>query len=159
MAEKTMQPLVIRTVTKDDATAISALVIRTLQTSNAQHYDAANIARAVSHFAPADVAARLDDPTTVVAVRDADVLGTARLSWAPNMSFVSLRTVFVCSAAQGQGIGRAMYDYLPRAIPLGTQINVRSSLHGEGFYAHLGFRKVRDHWNGSEQTIEMVRTR
>ena len=151
-----MHTPVIRIATEKDAQAISDLVIRTLEISNAQDYAPADIARTVSHFVPDDVAARLADKTTIVAIRNDTVVGTARLTTATNGGGFSLRTVFVCPQAHGQGIGRAMYDHLTCDVAPGTRIIVRSSLYAERFYARLGFRKLRDHWVGSEQTIEMV---
>ena len=52
-----MHTPVIRIATEKDAQAISDLVIRTLEISNAQDYAPADIARTVSHFAPDGVAA------------------------------------------------------------------------------------------------------
>jgi GNAT superfamily N-acetyltransferase len=68
--------------------------------------------------------------------------------------------VFVEPAYQGKGIGRQLMKSIQSsAIAEGRNLlRVPSSITAEGFYASLGFIKIRDAFHESERTIIMSKT-
>jgi hypothetical protein len=71
----------IRRAQREDAEAISRIVIAALRASNSQDYPAEVIAQVEQRFSPATVSALLDSRVVFVAVNQDDLLGT-RLSGA-----------------------------------------------------------------------------
>lgn len=68
-----------------------------------------------------------------------------------------VRSVFVDPEYQGSGVGKQMMEVIENeAIAQGLErLRVPSSVTAEGFYAGLGFCKVRDAFYGEERTIVM----
>lgn len=143
----------IRAARASDATAISAVIIATLRSSNARDYSAAVIERVAHHFTPNALVELIGKRTVFVAEQDDQVVGTASLDAGV------IRTVFVRSDLHGQGIGRMLMATLEqvardRHIEV---LQVPSSLTAEPFYRTLGFTTVREVLNGEERTIVMLR--
>ncbi|MCY1462664.1 Acetyltransferase (GNAT) domain protein [compost metagenome] len=65
--------------------------------------------------------------------------------------------MFVDPEYQGSGVGKQMMEVIENeAIAQGLErLRVPSSVTAEGFYAGLGFCKVRDAFYGEERTIVM----
>lgn len=148
-----MQP-VIRTATAEDAPAISQLIIATLRESNGQDYAPEIIEQVQQHFSCEAIVQFLTQRQVYVATVDGEVVATASLDRS------TVRSVFVAPSHQGVGVGRLLMARLESAASEGgiTQLCVPSSITAEGFYAGLGFTKVRDEFHGAERTIVMEKT-
>ena len=144
----------IRPATQDDAAAISRVVIAALRESNARDYAPEVISRIEQSFTPQAVAALLGTRRVFVASLHGMPIATASLDGEV------VRTVFVDPAHQGGGVGRRLMETLhAEALHLGmAKLLVPSSLTAEGFYAGLGYRKVRDEFHGVERTVVMEKT-
>ena len=143
----------IRHAINADAPAISQIIINTLRQSNAQDYSSEIIDQVEQSFSPQAILYLLSRRQVLVATTDSHIVATASLDQDV------VRSVFVDPTYQGQGIGRqlmARIEFL--AVTKGvTLLRVPSSITAEGFYASLGFEKVRDEFHGSEQTIIMAK--
>lgn len=144
----------IRRAKREDAQAISRLVIAALHESNSQDYPAEVIAQVEQSFSPTAVSALLDSRLVFVAVKHNDLLGTASLDGEV------VRTVFVSPIHHGEGIGRQLMKAIhTAAIRAGVSaLRVPSSITAQGFYARLGYRKLRDEFHGVERTIVMEKS-
>ncbi|MBK4990009.1 GNAT family N-acetyltransferase [Pseudomonas sp. S36] len=143
----------IREATSDDAQGISSVILATLRVTNAADYDAETLGRVAMSFTPAAVAQLLERRIMFVAVSDG-IVATASLE-----SDV-LRSVFVNPANQRSGIGeqlvhRVECEALKRGFAL---LKVPSSVTAQGFYAKLGYRKVREVLHGLERTVVMEKS-
>lgn len=143
----------IRPARREDAEAISRIIISALRQTNARDYTAAVIARVERSFSPAAVLDLLDRRMVLVAVDDGRIVGTASLDGQV------VRTVFIAPEYQGRGIGRALMAEVERVASERevTVLTVPSSITAEPFYAKLGFKAVRDEYHGDERTIVMER--
>jgi predicted N-acetyltransferase YhbS len=143
----------IRPAKPADATAISAVIIQSLQQSNAADYSAALIAQVEQSFTPERILALLEQRQVLVAVLDQQVVATASLQG--NV----VRSVFVVPGLQGTGVGRALMQAIEDLARQTGQalLRVPSSITAEAFYARLGYAKVREVMEGEERVIVMER--
>ena len=143
----------VRLATIGDAAAISHVVISALRESNAQDYPPDVIARVEQGFSAQGIIQLMMQRRVYVASIDQRVVATASLDGDV------VRSVFVDPQYQGAGIGRQLMAVIhSAALELGLDVlHVPSSITAEGFYASLGFRKVRDEFHGEERTIIMQR--
>lgn len=146
-------PLHIRPATPADASAISAVIIQSLQQTNAADYSAALIAQVEQSFTAERILALLEQRQVLVALLDQQLVATASLHG--NV----LRSVFVAPGVQGTGVGRALLQALENLARQAGQtlLRVPSSITAEGFYARLGYAKVREVMEGEERIIVMER--
>ncbi|PRA59611.1 GNAT family N-acetyltransferase [Pseudomonas sp. MYb187] len=143
----------VRRATDDDASGISLVVISALRESNSKDYSPEVIARVEQSFSPQAILRLLKQRHVYVASADQRIIATASLE------MDVIRSVFVDPCYQGGGIGRRlMSEILSDARRSGIEIvHVPSSITAQGFYAALGFQKVRDEFYGAEQTIIMCK--
>ncbi|MDP8920631.1 MAG: GNAT family N-acetyltransferase, partial [Pseudomonadota bacterium] len=97
-----MPELLIRSATPDDAGAISRVIIKALQESNAQDYPPEVIASISANFSPERVTKLIAERDVLIAVVADEIAGTASLQG------TVVRTVFVDPDRQGCGIGAAL---------------------------------------------------
>ncbi|MBC3454122.1 GNAT family N-acetyltransferase [Pseudomonas mosselii] len=144
----------VRRAQREDVEAISRIVIAALRASNSQDYPVEVIAQVEQSFSPAAVSVLLDSRVVFVAVKQNNLLGTASLDGEV------VRTVFVAPTHHGTGIGRLLMEAIhAAAIRAGvTALRVPSSITAQGFYARLGYRKLRDEFHGVERTIVMEKS-
>jgi GNAT superfamily N-acetyltransferase len=145
--------LIIRLATVEDAPAVSRLVVRTLEGVNIQDYGPVLIAQIARNFTPDRMAALIGSRQVFAAIHRDIVVGTAALDGA------TVRTVFVAAEIHGQGVGRALMAHVEavaRANGVAT-LTVPSSITAEGFYARIGYRKLREVQEGPERVIIMER--
>jgi GNAT superfamily N-acetyltransferase len=149
----TTAAVLIRPAGIADAEAISRLVTHTLRMSNAADYSPAIIDGVVANFTPAHIASRMHGRRVWVASREDGIIGTASLDGDV------VRTVFVDPGHQGTGVGAALMRHVEAhaAATAIALLTVPSSLTAQGFYAHLGYRAVREAFHGDERTIVMVK--
>lgn len=131
-----MDPL-IRTATRDDAPAISRVIIAALRESNAQDYSQEIIDLVEQSFSPAALLQLLTQRRVYVATIERRIVATASLDREV------VRSVFVDPPHQGTGIGKKLMETLESvAINESLQrLRVPSSITAEGFYASLASRK------------------
>ena len=141
----------IRLATAHDAEAISLITIRSLRESNAKDYSPEVIARVEQTFSPQGILGLMAQRQVYVATVDQQVVATASLDKDV------VRSVFVDPLYQKGGIGRQLMAVIHvAAIDAGLDVlRVPSSITAEGFYASLGYRKIRDEFHGDERTIIM----
>ena len=144
----------IRNATNADALAISRIIIGTLRESNALDYSSAIIDQVESSFSPSAILDLLTRRQVLVATTDSHIVATASLDQDV------VRSVFVDPTWQGKGIGRQLMAMIQSiAIKDGVSLlRVPSSITAQGFYAALGFKKIRDEFHQSERTIIMAKT-
>lgn len=144
----------IRPALSDDAADISAVILRALRETNAKHYTDETIARIECSFSSDAVRALIAKRTVFVATIGSRVVGTASLDGSV------VRTVFVAPDVQARGVGKLLMaegEHIARARNI-PALTVPSSVTAETFYAHLGFKAVRDSYHGDERTIIMERS-
>ncbi|MGV0761664.1 GNAT family N-acetyltransferase [Tistrella mobilis] len=147
----TADTLTIRQAGTGDAEAISAVILRALQETNAADYTPEIISAVAAGFSPEAITRHMAGRRVLVAVYADDVVGTASLDGAV------VRSVFVSPDFQRRGIGMALMaaiEAFARAMA-SPRLLVPSSVTAEGFYARLGFVALRDEWHGAERTIVM----
>jgi GNAT superfamily N-acetyltransferase len=137
-----------------DAPAISRIIIGTLRESNARDYSPEIINQVGQSFSPQAILRLLTQRQVFVATLGSHVVATASLDQD------AVRSVFVEPAYQGRGIGRQLMTRIQAIAMAGglKELRVPSSITAEGFYASLGFRKIRDVLHESERTIIMAKT-
>ena len=144
----------IRIAMNADAAAISQVIVGTLRESNAQDYSAEIINQVELSFSPQAILSLMKQRQVFVALLENRIVATASLDQDV------VRSVFVEPAYQGKGIGRQLMKSIQSsAIAEGRNLlRVPSSITAEGFYASLGFIKIRDAFHESERTIIMSKT-
>lgn len=144
----------IRNAMDTDAPAISQTIINALRQSNAQDYSPEIIDQVAQNFSPPAILQLLAQRQILVATVDNHIVATASLDQDV------VRSVFVDPSYQGKGLGRHLMARIQSiAINAGLKLlRVPSSITAEGFYASLGFEKVRDEFHKSERTIIMTKT-
>lgn len=145
--------ILIRNAMKEDAPAISRTIITTLCESNAQDYSPDIIDQVVQSFSPLAILHLLTERQVLVATIGGHVVATASLDQDV------VRSVFVDTSHQGKGIGKHLMERIQSmALDAGlNRLRVPSSITAEGFYASLGFIKIRDEFHQKERTIIMVK--
>ncbi|BCT31291.1 GNAT family N-acetyltransferase [Pseudomonas protegens] len=143
----------VRPALEADAARVSQVILAALLTSNAQDYPAHVIERVQDSFTPDAVLQLMRRRQMFVALVDGELLGTASLDGR------AVRSVFVDPAYHGHGLGRQLMAAVEQAaLDSGlTSLVVPSSVTAEGFYARLGFVRVREHYEGEELTLIMER--
>lgn len=144
----------IRSAMNADTPAISRTIINTLRESNAQDYSSEIIGQVAQSFSPPAILQLLSRRQVLVAIVDGHIVATASLDQDV------VRSVFVDPTYQGKGIGRQLMERI-QSIAINAGLNllrVPSSITAEGFYASLGFKKIRDEFHESERTIIMAKT-
>lgn len=144
----------IRNAMATDAPAISQTIINALRQSNAQDYSPEIIDQVAQNFSPPAILQLLAQRQILVAIVDDHIVATASLDQDV------VRSAFVDPSYQGKGLGRHLMARI-QSIAINAGLNllrVPSSITAEGFYASLGFKKVRDEFHKSERTIIMTKT-
>ncbi len=132
----------IRRFQTDDAEAISALIIKTLRTTNIKDYSEAYIENTVKRFTPSDVMARADWTHFYVATHHGVIVGCGAIGpyWGKEDES-SLFTVFVLPEYQGKGVGRAIVaalendEFFLRA----RRVEIPASITAVEFYKKMGY--------------------
>ena len=145
--------VLVRAARAEDAAAISKVIIAALRESNALDYPPEVIAQVAQNFAAPQVLALMSQRQVSVAIDDQVVVGTASLDQQV------IRSVFVAPEQQGKGIGKLLMARIESVAATHglKELRVPSSITAEGFYALLGFQKVRDEFHGAERTVIMLK--
>ena len=145
--------VLVRAARAEDAAAISKVIIAALRESNALDYPPEVIAQVAQNFAAPQVLALMSQRQVYVAIHDQVVVGTASLDQQV------IRSVFIAPEQQGKGIGKLLMARIESVAATHglKELRVPSSITAEGFYALLGFQKVRDEFHGAERTVIMLK--
>ena len=145
--------VLVRAARAEDAAAISKVIIAALRESNALDYPPEVIAQVEQNFAAPQILSLMSQRQVYVAIDDQVVVGTASLDQQV------IRSVFVAPEQQGKGIGRRLMARIESVAATHDlkELRVPSSITAEGFYALLGFQKVRDEFHGAERTVIMFK--
>ncbi len=141
----------IRIANKEDVITISQVIVAALRQSNAQDYTSAIISEVEKNFSPEAIGQLLVQREVFVATVEGEIVATASLDRDV------VRSVFVDPRFQKHGLGKALITMI-QSVALSKEVRllrVPSSITAEGFYASLGFNKVRDEFHGAERTIIM----
>lgn len=129
-----------RQARRSDAELTSALIQRTIRSTNTRDYDLATIEAICAHFDPDDVAARIEEELLVLCFDSSDEpIGTIGLSGN------DLRSMFVDPRHQRKGVGKALVAHLESLAMQANvpEIVVYSSLTARPFYEAQGYRFER----------------
>ena len=136
-----------------DAAEVSALIQKTLRTSNSKDYSEEYIERDVQLFTPEYVIQRAGWTHFYVVCMDSQIVGCGAIgSYWGKTDESSLFNIFVLPEHQGKGIGRAIIqtleqdEYFLRA----RRIEIPASITACAFYRKMGY----DYKNGVVQVDE-----
>lgn len=133
----------IRRLEPADAEAVSALIARTLRTTNGQDYSLGYIENTIEKLTPGDILKRAGWTHFYVACEEEKIVGCGAIGpyWG-SMEESSLFTIFVLPEYQGRGIGREIVQTLERDeyFLRAKRIEVPASITALKFYQKMGYR-------------------
>lgn len=140
--------ITVRGAAPADADAISKVILAALHETNAQDYPPEVITSLAAEFGPERIRQMMAEREMLVAIREAEVVGTASLQG---------KSVRTAPRLHGSGIGTMLIARLEdRARERSVdRLWVRSSITAVGFYRRLGYVPVRDEVQGEERTVIM----
>ena len=133
---------IVRRFRDSDAEAVSALIIKTLRTTNAKDYSPEHIEHTAREFTPDGVIARAQWTHFYVVCHDARIVGCGAIGpyW-DKEDESSLFTLFVLPEYQRKGIGRTIMEALEQDeyFLRARRIEVPASITACGFYQKMGY--------------------
>ena len=131
--------MIIREMKPEDAENISAMVIRTLRTSNAKDYPQDIIVELAARHTPAFILDQARERHFLVAEEDGRICGCGAYKLCGNRCILS--TIFVDPLFQGHGTGRRIVEALEQdaARHGAAWAELHASITGLAFYLHLGY--------------------
>jgi GNAT superfamily N-acetyltransferase len=142
----------LRKARRAEAEAISRMILRAVEVSNARDYQPAVIAALTAKHSAPEVLRRMRERLVFVAMIDGELAGTVSLA------AERVHSVFVDPSRQGRGVGAAMMAFIEKlAHRQGRErLSLASSLTAVNFYRKLGYegsqREVRP---GGIETVLM----
>ena len=134
--------MTIRAFQAADAQAVSALIIRTMQTSNAKDYPPDMLQDVISRQTPADVLSRASWTHFYVAEESGEIVGCGAIGpyW-DSQTESSLFSFFVAPERQGSGLGRAIMETLEQDAYFlrASRVEIPASITALGFYQKMGY--------------------
>ena len=149
--------MIIRRFTKEDAQAVSDLIIRTLRITNVKDYSPDDMEELARRMQPADILQRAFWTHMYVACNaNGGVIGCGAIGpyWGKEDES-SLFSIFVDPDLQGQGVGRAIVQAL-EADEFGKRarrIEIPASITAVGFYRKLGYAPKPGHEQPDEEQL------
>ena len=132
----------IRRFQTADARDVSALIIRTMRTSNAKDYPPDLLEEVISRQRTEDVLTRASWTHFYVAEEAGELIGCGAIGpyW-DSASESSLFSFFVAPEQQGRGIGRAIMETLEadEFFLRASRIEIPASITALGFYQKMGY--------------------
>ncbi len=133
----------IRRLEPADAETVSALIARTLRSTNGQDYSLGYIENTIEKLTPGDILKRAGWTHFYVACEEGKIVGCGAIGpyWG-SMEESSLFTIFVLPEYQGRGIGREIVQTLERDeyFLRAKRIEVPASITALKFYQKMGYR-------------------
>ena len=132
----------IRRFEKNDAAAVSGVIIKTAEVCNARDYPPRYIKDLKNAFQPEDVIRRASWTHFYVIETDGEIIGCGAIGpyW-DSLTESCLFTIFILPEYQGRGLGRRLIETLEadelalRAV----RIEVHASITARGFYKAMGY--------------------
>lgn len=158
-----MNDYIIRKFHIEDAEDVSALIAKTMRTTNSKDYSDETIENTVSRLTPANICERSKWTHFYVVCNYNKIIGCGAIGpyWGREDES-SLFNIFVLPEYQGKGVGRMIIQTLERDeyFTRANRIEVPASITAEHFYLKLGYR----HKNGvrsvdDEQHVAMEKLR
>ncbi len=158
-----MQNIIIRKFESKDAEAVSALIAKTMRTTNINDYPSDIIESVVNRLTPDNIIQRASWMHFYVVCDNEIVIGCGAIgSYWGKLDESSLFNIFVLPEYQGKGIGRKIIETLEQDeyFLRAKRIEIPSSITANEFYRKLGY----DYKNGvkiidDEQHILMEKFR
>jgi len=143
----------IRNFENKDAKEVSALIIKTLRTTNIKDYSSEYIENDVKAFQPKDIVKRADRTHFYVVCDKDKIVGCGAIGpyWGKKDES-SLFTIFVLPEYQGKGIGRKIIETLEQDeyFLKAKRIEIPTSITATPFYIKMGY----DYKNGIHEPDE-----
>ena len=145
--------MIIRNFTENDAEKVSAMIIRTLKTTNSKDYSEEAINALEKQLQPSHILERAAWTHFYVVEDNDTIIGCGAIGpyWGSETES-SLFTIFVLPEYQGKGIGRKIIETLEQDeyFLRAKRVEVPASITAVNFYRKLGF----DYKNGVDRPDE-----
>ena len=143
----------IRRFTENDAETVSAMIIRTLNTSNSKDYSEEAINTLEEQTQPSHISERAAWTHFYVVEENDTIIGCGAIGpyWGSETES-SLFTIFVLPEYQGKGVGRKIIETLEQDAYFlrAKRVEVPASITAVNFYRKLGY----DYKNGVDRPDE-----
>ena len=137
-----MQKITIRKFEIKDAEAVSALIAKTMRTTNINDYTAEVIENTISHLTPENIIQRAGWMHFYVVCEGDTIIGCGAIgSYWGKLDESSLFNIFVLPEYQGKGVGRKIVETLEQDefFLRAKRIEIPSSITASEFYRKLGY--------------------
>lgn len=137
-----MQNITIRKFQEKDAEAVSALIAKTMRTTNINDYPADVIESVINRLTPDNIIQRASWMHFYVVCDNDTVIGCGAIgSYWGKLDESSLFNIFVLPEYQGKGIGRKIVETLEQDeyFLRAKRIEIPSSITASEFYKKLGY--------------------
>ena len=137
-----MQKITIREFEIKDAEAVSALIAKTMRTTNVKDYTAEVIFNTISRLTPENIIQRAGRMHFYVVCEGDTIIGCGAIGayWG-KLDESSLFNIFVLPEYQGKGVGRKIVETLEQDefFLRAKRIEIPSSIIASEFYRKLGY--------------------
>ena len=137
-----MQKITIRKFEIKDAEAVSALIAKTMRTTNVKDYTAEVIENTISRLTPENIIQRAGWMHFYVVCEGDTIIGCGAIgSYWGKLDESSLFNIFVLPEYQGKGVGRKIVETLEQDefFLRAKRIEIPSSITASEFYRKLGY--------------------
>ena len=137
-----MQNITIRKFEIKDAEAVSALIAKTMRTTNVKDYTAEVIENTISRLTPENIIQRAGWMHFYVVCECDTIIGCGAIgSYWGKLDESSLFNIFVLPEYQGKGVGRKIVETLEQDefFLRAKRIEIPSSITASEFYRKLGY--------------------
>lgn len=137
-----MQNITIRKFETKDAEAVSALIAKTMRTTNVKDYPAEVIEDTISRLTPENIIQRAGWMHFYVVCDNDTVIGCGAIgSYWGKLDESSLFNIFVLPEYQSKGVGRRIVETLEQDefFSRAKRIEIPSSITASEFYRKLGY--------------------
>lgn len=137
-----MQKITIREFEIKDAEAVSALIAKTMRTTNVKDYTAEVIENTISRLTPENIIQRAGWMHFYVVCECDTIIGCGAIgSYWGKLDESSLFNIFVLPEYQGKGVGRKIVETLEQDefFLRAKRIEIPSSITASEFYRKLGY--------------------
>lgn len=134
--------MIVRRFEEKDAKEVSALIIRTLRTTNIKDYSKAYIEKGVRILNAKNIIEKACTRHFYVVCLDEKIIGCGSIGYDEDIEESCFYTIFVLPEYQGRGVGKKIVKALEKdeyAIK-SKKIIVPSSITAKSFYLKLGYK-------------------
>lgn len=137
-----MQKITIRKFEIKDAEAVSALIAKTMRTTNVKDYTAEVIENTISRLTPENIIQRAGWMHFYIVCEGDTIIGCGAIgSYWGKLDESSLFNIFVLPEYQGKGVGKKIVETLEQDefFLRAKRIEIPSSITASEFYRKLGY--------------------